>query len=341
MAFRAWWMIRRADVLRFGNMMMTLREGMQLMTTEILLLGPWAGVEEKLGQDFVVHHGWEQADLETFLHQNGNNIRGVLTHSGLMQLNAAFFKQLPRLEIIANLSVGFESIDMEAAQARGIVVTNSAGANTEDVAELAFGLILDVGRRISVADRAVRAGKKRDDLPVMHRVSGKTLGLVGLGHIGKAIAKRAEAFSMPVCYTSRSVSADVSYQYVADLETLARKADFLVVTVPGGDETHHIVNRTVLEALGPKGVLINIARGSVVDEPALIRALIDGRLGGAGLDVFETEPDISPEFFPLDNVVLQPHLGGVTQEGLEAVTNLAVRNVQAHFAGRPVLTPVD
>jgi lactate dehydrogenase-like 2-hydroxyacid dehydrogenase len=257
-------------------------------------------------------------------------------------MDKAMLSQLPKLEIIANMGAGFESIEMGEARAHGVIVTNAGGVNAVDVAEFTIGLLLSVSRAILIGDRYIRAGNwaSMGRMAMTHRVSGRPMGIIGLGNIGCEIAKRAAAFDMPVLYHNRRARNDVAYPYVADIAELARQVDFLVVATPGGPATRHLVDGRVLDALGQDGILINIARGSVVDQAALIDALTLGKIAGAGLDVFDGEPNVPAELIALSNVVLQPHQAGATIEGVEAAMDLAVRNLRAHFAGQPVLTPV-
>jgi lactate dehydrogenase-like 2-hydroxyacid dehydrogenase len=308
------------------------------MAIEILVTAPMAPIERLLEPEFTLHRPWLEADPALFLRKVGGQVRGAVTYSGAPPMDAALIASLPRLEIIANFGAGYESVDIEAARARGLIVTASIGINAPDVAELAFGLLLDVARGISAGDRYVRDGlwPIQGRLPFRHRVSGRTLGILGLGQIGRAIATRATAFDMPVLYHNRRPNPDLPYRYEADAVALAKAADFLVVTVPGGPETRHLVDRRMLDALGPDGILINVGRGSAVDEAALIAALTEGTLGGAGLDVFEREPEIPAALLALPNVVVQPHQGGATHEGVAASAEFVLQTLRDHFAARPV-----
>lgn len=248
---------------------------------------------------------------------------------------------LPALEIIAINGIGTDAVDLERARARGVRVTTTPGVLTTDVADLAVALMLAVSRRICVADRFVRAGSwPSAHLPLSVKVSGKRLGIFGLGHVGRAVARRAEVFAMPIAYCERHPVAEVSYRFVPDLKTLAEESHFLVVAVSGGTATHNLVDRPVLDALGPAGILINVARGSVVDEAALVAALAEGRLGGAGLDVFAHEPEVPKALWAMDNVVLQPHQASATVETRRAIADLVLANLAAHFAGQEPVTPV-
>jgi lactate dehydrogenase-like 2-hydroxyacid dehydrogenase len=247
---------------------------------------------------------------------------------------------LPALEIIAINGIGTDAVDLERARARSVRVTTTPDVLTDDVADLAIGLTLAVSRRICVADRFVRAGRwPGAHLPLSAKVSGKRLGIFGLGHVGRAVARRAEGFEMPIAY-SEPHPADAGYRFVPVLEDLARDSDFLVVAATGGPATRGRVNRPVLDALGPAGILINVARGSIVDEAALVAALAEGRLGGAGLDVFAHEPAVGEALWTRDNVVLQPHQASATVETRRAMADLVLANLAVHFAGREPVTPV-
>lgn len=312
------------------------------MPVEILMMARMASIERALDATFKVHHLPPENERAAFLQTMAPHIRGIITYSGSSLVDRATLAQLPKVEIIANMGVGYESIDLAAARERNIILTNAGSVNAVDVAEHAFGLILDVARAISFGDRHVRAGAwiSQGRIKLTRRVSGRKLGIVGLGHIGLEIAKRATAFDMPVAYHNRKPRTDVPYTYVDDIVTLARESNVLVAATPGGTATHHLINRTVINTLGPDGIFVNIGRGSVVDESVLVEALVEGRLGGAGLDVFEDEPHVPEKLLSLPNVVLQPHVGGATYEGIAAAVGILVENLQLHFAGKPVRTPV-
>ncbi|MBN9414132.1 MAG: 2-hydroxyacid dehydrogenase [Candidatus Eremiobacteraeota bacterium] len=263
-------------------------------------------------------------------------IRGMVT-SGSLGASAQVMEQLPDLEIIANFGVGVDRVDLEAARARGLVVANTPDVLTESVAELALGLLLSAARRLPAAERTLRSGGW--SVPSLGtQIYGKSCGLVGMGRIGSAIARRAEAFGMEIAYFARH-PREVGYRYIPDLLELARQSDFLVLIVPGGPETDGLVTAEVLEALGPTGILINVARGSVVDEAALVSALVEGRLGGAGLDVFAREPEVPRELLALDQVVLTPHIGSATQEARRAMAELCVANLRSFFTTGKARTP--
>jgi hydroxypyruvate reductase len=261
--------------------------------------------------------------------------------SGDSKVSADLIAQLPALELISVMGVGYDGVDVAAAQARGVMVTHTPNVLNDDVADLAIGLMLCAARQLPAADRYVRAGQWLNaPMPLARKMSGARLGLVGMGRIGQAIAHRAHAFGMQIAYHTRTPKADVSYTYHADLLSLARESDYLVLITPGGAGTRHLVNAQVLQALGPKGILVNVARGSVVDEAALIEALEGGVIGGAALDVFEDEPRVPQRLMDLPQVVLVPHIGSATGQTRQAMADLAFNNLREHFAGRPVLTPV-
>jgi hydroxypyruvate reductase len=313
------------------------------MSVDILMMGSMRPVEQGLTEpDFTLHRLWQHADRNSFLSEIGPRIRGVVAYSGAALVDAKVFAALPDLEIIGNMGVGYDSIDIPLAKERGVIVTNAGSVNAVDVAEHAFGLILDVGRGIAVGDRYIRAGRwvKEGRMPITHRVGGRKLGIVGMGHIGLEIAKRAAAFDMPIFYHNRHRRTDTSHTYVETVVELARLVDVLVVATPGGDGTRHLVDRAAIAALGPDGIIVNIARGTVIDEAAMVEALIAGHLAGAGLDVFEDEPNVPSVLFERDNVVLQPHQSGATYEGVAAAVGVLIENMKNHFAGKPVINRV-
>lgn len=248
---------------------------------------------------------------------------------------------LPSLRAVANLGAGYDTTDVGAAVERGVVVSNTPDVLTDCVADTAVGLTLDVMRGLSAADRFVRRGAWADgDFPLMRKVTGARVGILGLGRIGRAIATRFEAFGCPISYYGRREQADSPYWYAGSLTELAASVDVLVVAAAGGRNTRHLVDRAVLEALGPHGFLINVARGSVVDEQALVELLVDGGIAGAGLDVFADEPRAPPALWALDNVVIVPHLGSGTIETRAAMADLVLENVRSYLAGGRLITPV-
>jgi lactate dehydrogenase-like 2-hydroxyacid dehydrogenase len=268
------------------------------------------------------------------------HIRGIAA-SGDSKVPAALIEQLPALELISVMGVGYDGVDVAAAKARGIMVTHTPNVLNDDVADLALGLMLSASRQLPAADRFVRSGLwLQGNMPLARKMSGARLGIVGMGRIGQAIAQRALGFNMGIAYTARSAKKDLPYVYHPSAEALAANVDFLVVITPGGAGTRHLINAAVLKALGPKGFLVNVARGSVVDEQALVEALEAGTIAGAGLDVFEDEPRVPQRLLDLHKVVLTPHIGSATAATRQAMADLAFNNLAAHLAGRTVLTPV-
>ncbi len=291
---------------------------------------------EALKQHFTVHTLVGAADPDAVLAEVGPRIRGIAGG----KVTGAMIGRMPKLELIAASGVGVDSIDVATAVSRGIRVTNAPNVLNDAVAEIAIGLMLGLARRLPQADRFVRdGGWLKGQYPLARELKGKTLGILGLGAIGKEIAERAAALKMTVAYFGRTEQA-VPYRYYADLVAMARDVDWLVVIAPGGKATEKIVSREVIEALGPNGVLVNVARGTLVDQEALVEALVAGRLGGAALDVFAKEPEVPEALLGLDNVVLSPHQGGRTVESREAVGALVVANLVAHFSGQPLVSPV-
>jgi lactate dehydrogenase-like 2-hydroxyacid dehydrogenase len=273
-----------------------------------------------------------EPDRAAFLAAHGSEFEAVVT-SAATGVDAALIGALPRLRVISSFGVGLDKIDVPAAKARGITVGYTPDVLNDCVADTAFGLLLDVARGFSAADRFVRAGGwLTGAYPLTKKVSGSRLGILGLGRIGRAIAQRSTGFDMRVRYHARHIVTDVPWQHEPSLVQLARWCDFLVVIAAGGSETRHLVNAEVLDALGPQGFLINVARGSVIDEGALVQALRDRRIAGAGLDVFENEPRVPPELFTLDNVVLLPHVASGTHETRQAMADRVFDNLQSYFA---------
>lgn len=269
---------------------------------------------------------------------HAGQINAVLTR-GPLGLTAEEIASLPRLEIICVIGAGYEQVDLQAASNRGIAVTNGAGVNASSVADHALALLLSLVRDIPRADAAVR----RSEWPKVMRPSlaGKRLGILGLGAVGLAIAKRcANGFDMQVSYHNRQIRSDVPYTYCATPTELARHADFLIIATPGGVGTRQLVDKNVLQALGPEGFLVNIARASVVNTADLLQALEQRRIAGAGLDVFDDEPRVTDGLKTLNNVVLTPHVAGLSPEATEAMVELVGRNLIAHFSGQPLLTPI-
>jgi lactate dehydrogenase-like 2-hydroxyacid dehydrogenase len=300
----------------------------------------FAVTQEKLDALFACHRLYEAQDRGAFLESLAPKVRALATF-GSPGADATLMDALPRLELISNFGVGVDAIDLAAAEKRGIVVTNTPDVLNECVADCGMALVLNTLRKFPQSEAYLRSGywATRGAYPLTTSLGGKTLGVLGLGRIGEAIAKRALAFGMKIRYHNRS-RKDVPYPYDPDPVTLAKNSDVLIVVTPGGAQTSRIVNAKVLDALGPEGYLVNVARGSVVDQPVLLKYLQEGRIAGAGLDVFDDEPKVDPALFALDNAVLFPHVASATVETRTAMGNLQIENLRLHFAGKPVLTRV-
>jgi lactate dehydrogenase-like 2-hydroxyacid dehydrogenase len=309
---------------------------------EILMPAPMlASVVEALEKQFVLHCLWKETDADAFLAEHGSRIRGLAANTLAGRIDGAWFDRLPALEIVANFGVGYDNIDARAAAARGIVVTNTPGVLDEEVADLALGLLLATLRRIPQADRYVRDGKwQNGPFPLSPTLRGRRIGILGLGAIGKAVARRLEAFDVPIAYHGRSRQVNVAYDYHPTPAALATANDVLIAVVPGGAATKHLIDAEVLAALGPDGVLINVARGSVVDQDALIKALQDGSILSAGLDVYEDEPHVPEALRNLPNVVLLPHIGSASEHTRAAMGQLVVDNLTAWFSTGRAISPV-
>jgi lactate dehydrogenase-like 2-hydroxyacid dehydrogenase len=311
------------------------------MKPEIVVIGPmYPTCQDRLESEFTAHRLWEAADRDAFLRGVADRARGIAVYA-LHGCPAPVIEALPKLEIIACMGIGVDRVDLTVARARGVRVTNTPDVVTDDTADIALALMLATERRIAQADRFVRRGDwLKGDLPFGRALRNRKLGIVGFGRIGQAIATRAAAFGMQIAYYGPRRKADVPYPYFADPVALAGWAEILIVAAPGGEATRNLVSRAVIDALGPEGTLINIARGSVVDEAALVEALAAGRLGAAGLDVYASEPHVPEALLALENVVLSPHTGSATHDTRRAMGDLTVANLLAHFAGQPLLTPV-
>jgi hydroxypyruvate reductase len=310
------------------------------MKPEILLIEPMTPeIEDRLDANYQVHRYYAAHDKDSFVMRVAGNVRAIVT-GGRSGANNALIDMLPRLEIIATNGVGTDAVDLEHVRCRAIEVTTTPGVLTNDVADMGFALLLAAFRNLCTGDRFVRAGRwTRDDkLPLAHSVTGKRLGIFGMGRIGHAIARRAEGFGMLTSYNDLHQFPRVPYGFVPDLTDLARSSDVLVVAVAAGPQTRGIVNKPVLDAPGPQGILVNVARGSIVDEPALVAALVNGDLGGAGVDVFANEPHVPEALLSLENVVLQPHQASATMETRRAMGELGLTNLAAHFAGSEPLS---
>ena len=296
--------------------------------------------QERLDKEFTCHKLHEAADRAAFLQGLAPRVRALATF-GPAGADAKLMDALPKLELISNFGVGVDAIDLAAAKKRGIIVTNTPDVLNDCVADTAMALAVNVMRKFPQAESYLRSGfwATRGGYQLTTSLGGKTMGILGLGRIGEAIAKRAQAFGMTIRYHNRK-KKDVAYPYDADAVALARNSDVLMVVTPGGAETEKLVNAKVLDALGPEGYVVNIARGSVIDEPVLLRYLQENRIAGAGLDVFVDEPRVPPEFFTLENCVLFPHVGSATVETRKAMGDLQIENLRRHFSGQPVLTRV-
>jgi hydroxypyruvate reductase len=265
----------------------------------------------------------------------------AIAANGESKVPAALIAQLPALEIIVVMGVGYDGVDVAAAQARGIRVTHTPNVLNDDVADLALAMMLAWARQLVQADRFVRQQQwPQGPMPLGRKLSGARLGIVGMGRIGQAIAQRALAFGMAVAYTARSAKPALPLAYLPTVTGLAAQSDYLVVITPGGASTRKLINAEVLRALGSQGCLVNVARGSVVDETALIAALQDGTIAGAALDVFESEPTVPQALTEMTNVVLSPHIGSATAQTRQAMADLTLDNLRAHFAGQPLPSPV-
>lgn len=308
---------------------------------DLLVISPWyAAAMAELDDHFTVHRLWQAEDKQALLASLSDRCEAI---AGSTRCGADIMDALPKAKVIAHHGVGYDGVDVAAATARGIKVSNTPDVLSDEVADLALGLLIATCRRIPQADRYVREGRweREGDMAFTTRVWGRKVGILGLGRIGIEIAKRCEAFKLEVAYHTRS-KRDVPYTHYADLVEMARDVDFLIAIVPGGAATQHLVNKEVLDALGPQGVFVNVARGSVVDQEALIAALQEGRLGAAGLDVFDNEPKVPQALKDMtDTVVLQPHQASATHETRLAMGRLVMENALAGLAGEPLITPVN
>lgn len=311
-------------------------------TPRILQIGrlPLPALETELAARYSVACPADQADPQGFLAAHGAEFSGVVTTASI-GLTGEVIAALPHLQVISSFGVGFDALDIGAAKARGVQVGYTPGVLNDCVADMAFALMLDVSRGIAASDRFVRQGQwPKARFALGTRVSGKRLGIVGMGRIGQAVAERAAGFRMEVGYHNRRPAEGCALPYFESLTALAEWADYLVLTVAGGAGTRHLVNRDVLDALGPQGYLINVARGSVVDEAALIDALAERRIAGAGLDVFDNEPHVPAALMALDNVVLTPHTASATHETRRAMADLVLENLHAFYTSGAVRVPV-
>ena len=312
-----------------------------MVNSRVLQIGP---LSERFNRTLADHYQvtalWQQPDPLRFLKEHGEQFE-LLVSSARFGCSTEQLACLPSLRAICSFGVGYDPYPLELLRDRGIALSTTPDVLNDCVADLAMGLIIDTARRMSESDRFVRAGNWADGaFPLARKVTGKRLGIVGLGRIGEAVVQRASGFAMAVRYHNRRPLSDSPYEYEAQLIELARWADFLVLTCPGGAATRHLINREVLEALGPDGILINVARGSVVDEAALVAALQSGALGGAGLDVYAAEPAVPLALRELNSVVLLPHIGSASEETRLQMEQLVLANLQAFVNTGELLTPL-
>jgi len=308
----------------------------------VLVVGPLPqNIMDALSAAYEIVRYWTLQDKEKELAAVADRVRGIAT-TGHYGASRALMDSLPQVEIIASFGVGYDAVDIAAAREKGIRVTNTPDVLTDDVGNLAVLLLLAVSREMLAADRYVRSGdwRAKGDMALTRSIRGKKAGVIGLGRIGKNIADKLAVFGMQIQWHGPRDKPDAGYPYQADLVAMASDVDYLIVACPGGAATRHIVGASVLDALGPEGTLINISRGSCVDEAALLDAVTTGRLGWAGLDVFEEEPNVPQALVESPRTVLLPHVGSATVETRTAMGNLVVENLALHFAGEPLATPV-
>jgi lactate dehydrogenase-like 2-hydroxyacid dehydrogenase len=311
---------------------------------DVLMIEPLMPlIVEGVEKDFNLHKYWEAADRDALVARLAPSLRAIVAGGSLHQkVSSDLMAKLPNLEFISSFGVGYDHVDARWAGQHGIVVTNTPDVLTEEVADTALGLLLCTVRQLSQAERYLRAGKWREgDFPLTQAtLRDRTVGIIGLGRIGKAIARRLEGFGVPVVYHGRNPQAGVTYRYYKSLVDMARDVGILMVVTPGGAGTRAMINAAVLEALGPGGILINMSRGSTVDDAALIDALKSGKILSAGLDVYAHEPDVPEELLAMDHVTLLPHVGSASVYTRNAMGQLVVDNLVAWAAGKPPLTPV-
>jgi lactate dehydrogenase-like 2-hydroxyacid dehydrogenase len=310
---------------------------------DLLIYGPMRPIlENGFPDQFVVHAAESRADLERLTPDTMSKLRGMAVTYHTVPANRESLARFPKLEIVASFGVGYDHVDAAYARENNIMVTNTPDVLTEEVADVAMGLLISTLREFVKADRYVRSGLwQTQNYPLsVGSLRDRKIGIVGMGRIGQAIARRLEASRVPVFYHSRKPASDVSYKHYPDLIEMAKAVDTLIVIVPGGASTNKMINAEVMKALGPRGVIINVARGSVIDEPALIAALKSGAILAAGLDVFDKEPNVPDELKSMQNVVLLPHIGSASVVTRNAMDQLVVDNLKNWFAGKPPLTPV-
>ncbi|XP_021825550.1 glyoxylate/hydroxypyruvate reductase HPR3-like [Prunus avium] len=305
---------------------------------QLLIIRPPSSLaiaESQLSQKFHLLKAWEsEPPLDQFL------TTYAMLRYPFTQVSADLLRLLPALKLVVCSTAGVDSIDLVECRRRGISVTTSGSAFSEDVADTAVGLLIDVHRRISAADRYVKGlWTSKGDYPLGSKLGGKRVGIVGLGNIGSEIAKRLEAFGCIVSYNSRSKKPSLTYPFYSSVHELAANTDALIICCTLTDQTRHMINKEVLSALGREGVIVNVGRGVIIDEKELVRFLVHGEIGGAGLDVFENEPHVPEELFALDNVVLSPHNAAFTPESVESSSRIVIANLEAFFSNEPLVTP--
>jgi lactate dehydrogenase-like 2-hydroxyacid dehydrogenase len=309
---------------------------------EVLLIGPLKPVVVNgLEAGCTLHKLAAAKDHDAFI-ANHADVRAIACSATTERIPGSLMERFPKLQIVSSFGVGYDHMDVKWAAAHGVVLTNTPNVLTEEVADTALGLLLCTVRELPQAERYLRAGKWRSgDYPLSEAsLRNRTVGMVGMGAIGQAIARRLDAMGVPVVYHTRQQRPGLSYRHYPQLLDMARDVDILFAIVPGGAATANMINAEVLDALGPNGILINMARGSVVDEPALIKALQEKRILSAGLDVYAKEPNVPQELIAMDNVVLFPHLGSASVFTRAKMDQLIVDNILAWAAGKPPLTPV-
>ena len=312
------------------------------MSKTLVLMGPLLpSVMDTLQNTYTIHRYWEADDPAALLDRIASECVGVVTDGGT-GVSSEVLNKLPNVNIVAVFGVGVDAVDREYCRQHNIPVTNTPDVLSDDVADMAVALALGVSRQVIAGDRYARTGRwpAEGAMPLTHRMAGKRAGIFGMGSIGNCLAKRLHGFDMQLSYCNRSERKDSPYRYVASLQALAADVDYLFVTAAATPETMGAVNQTVLDALGREGYLINVSRGGLVNEPTLVDYLVNNRIAGAGLDVFADEPHIPEALFLLDNVVLQPHNASGTHETRQAMGQLVVDNLAAHFAGKSLLTPI-
>jgi len=313
------------------------------MSHTLLLMGALLpSIMKTLESTYTVHRFWESKDQDALLSSLSADCVGVVTDGG-RGVEAAILEKLPQVKIVAVFGVGVDAVDRAYCKDHAIRVTNTPDVLSDDVADLAIALALAVSRQLVVGDHYARSGRWQSDgaMPLTRRIMGKRAGIFGMGSIGNVLAKRLEGFDMDISYCNRRQRPESAHRYIASLTDLAKQVDFLFITASATDDSIGAINHDVLNALGSEGYLINVSRGSLVDEPALISALQDNLIAGAGLDVFANEPVIPDAFFTMNNVVLQPHNASGTWETREAMGKLVLDNLSAHFSGQSLLTPIE